>query len=103
MAAKKKPAVRGEGVSRSRGPRKTKEMCRGCRDDFYNGTNGLGVKECWCFKGAEVITAYRIGWWVPMASAKNFKKVRALKCWHAPGQVAQFASLPVHLRHEEGR
>lgn len=32
--------------------RPTKQDCRGCRDNFYNGNNDLGVKECWMFKDA---------------------------------------------------
>ena len=26
---------------------KDTKACRGCRDDFYNGHNELGVKRCW--------------------------------------------------------
>ena len=26
--------------------------CEGCRDDFYNGNNPYGVKECWHLKTA---------------------------------------------------
>lgn len=29
--------------------------CLGCEDDFYNGKNPLGVKECWGLKTAEMI------------------------------------------------
>ena len=32
-----------------------KSMCRGCRDDFYNGGNPYGTKECWHFKDAKVV------------------------------------------------
>ena len=28
--------------------------CDGCRDDFYNGHNELGVKECWLRKDAKL-------------------------------------------------
>lgn len=30
----------------------TKANCAGCEEDFYNGHNPLGVKECWNFKTA---------------------------------------------------
>jgi len=30
----------------------TKKDCQGCRDNFYNGNNNLGVSECWMFKSA---------------------------------------------------
>lgn len=36
-------------------------LCRGCNDDFYNGQNPLGVKECWHFKQAKVIRKKKVG------------------------------------------
>lgn len=36
------------------------EHCRGCEDDFYNGHNDLGVKQCWLRKGAKVEHRYLI-------------------------------------------
>lgn len=32
-----------------------KSRCVGCRENFYNGNNTLGVKECWSFKTAQLI------------------------------------------------
>lgn len=32
-----------------------KSRCAGCRNDFYNGNNNLGVKECWSLATAVVI------------------------------------------------
>lgn len=32
--------------------KKRRRYCSGCRDNFYNGNNPLGVKECWCLKDA---------------------------------------------------
>lgn len=29
--------------------------CSGCRNDFYNGNNPMGVKECWSLKDAQLI------------------------------------------------
>lgn len=43
--------------------KKTRELCRGCREDFYNGNNDLGVKECWSFRGARVVERMRVGAW----------------------------------------
>lgn len=31
-----------------------KSKCTGCRNDFYNGHNDLGVTECWSFKAAKL-------------------------------------------------
>lgn len=38
----------------------TKTDCVGCRDDFYNGKNNLGVKECRLFKGAVLVLRQRV-------------------------------------------
>jgi hypothetical protein len=32
-----------------------KKYCQGCRDDFYNGKNDRGVKECNSLKNAKVV------------------------------------------------
>jgi hypothetical protein len=32
-----------------------KKHCAGCRDDFYNGNNPYGIKECWMLKSAKLI------------------------------------------------
>lgn len=41
------------------------ELCRGCRDNFYNGNNDLGVKRCWNFKDARVVQRHAIPIWQP--------------------------------------
>ena len=73
-------------------------LCRGCRDDFYNGQNPLNITRCWSLKDARIVTRYRIGWWTPADSAKNFTEVTTLSCHHAPGQYALMEKLPEHLR-----
>lgn len=30
-------------------------LCAGCRDNFYNGNNHLGVKRCWGLDSAEPV------------------------------------------------
>lgn len=35
--------------------KKSKELCSGCRENFYNGNNQYGIKECWYYKSAEVV------------------------------------------------
>jgi hypothetical protein len=32
-----------------------KKHCIGCRDNFYNGNNPLGVQECWHLKTAKIV------------------------------------------------
>lgn len=74
------------------------KLCSGCRNDFYNDKNGLGVKRCWSLETAEKVKRYRIGWWVPQDSAENFQKVTTLSCYQAPGTAAFYRELPEHLR-----
>lgn len=35
--------------------KKTKELCSGCHQNFYNGHNNFGIKECWSFRSAKVV------------------------------------------------
>lgn len=41
-------------------PAKTIDLCLGCRDDFYNGKNPYGVKQCWSFPKAEVVQRIKV-------------------------------------------
>lgn len=36
-----------------------KKYCGGCVDDFHNGHNPYGVKECWSLKTAKLVTKWR--------------------------------------------
>ena len=76
---------------------KDKTLCRGCDSNFYNGNNPLGIKECWHFKDAKVVTYYRIGVHTPCDRKENFTKVRVLNCFTQTGQFAYFHGLPDHL------
>lgn len=42
---------------------KSKQLCVGCKDDFYNGKNPWGVKECWSYRSAKVVTRTQVGIW----------------------------------------
>jgi len=75
-----------------------KELCQGCRNEFYNGQNDLGIKECWSFRDSKVVSRFKIGWWTPQDKASNFHKVQTLTCHHAPGKYALSEELPQHLR-----
>ena len=61
----------------------TKADCSGCTDNFYNGNNNLGVKECWMFKTAELTKRIRI----PI---------------HQPPPYTQKPELLANCRHEKG-
>jgi len=39
---------------------KSKTLCIGCNDDFYNGKNDLGIEECWCFEDAEIVEKRKV-------------------------------------------
>lgn len=43
--------------------KKKLEMCVGCRENFYNGNNALGVKECWGLSTAREVKRKKIGLW----------------------------------------
>lgn len=61
-----------------------KMHCAGCRNNFYNGNNNLGVSECWSLKTAKLITRYQIYSHVP-TYRENFIKVRKPSCYHQQG------------------
>jgi hypothetical protein len=44
-------------------PKKSKKLCAGCTENFYNGNNSYGVKECWNFKSARVIKRKAVPIW----------------------------------------
>ena len=37
-----------------------RKHCSGCRDNFYNGNNEYGVKECWNLKNAKLVMRKQI-------------------------------------------
>ena len=41
-------------------PEKTKAMCNGCREDYYNRNTPGG---CWCFGTATIVERVRVGIW----------------------------------------
>lgn len=38
-------------------------MCIGCRQNFYNGNNPIGIKECWSLATAKVVKKKKVGIW----------------------------------------
>jgi hypothetical protein len=39
-------------------------MCLGCENNFYNGNNPYGVKRCWSFATAKVVSKRRVPIWM---------------------------------------
>lgn len=77
---------------------KTKDLCVGCHNDFYNGKNDKGIEECWLYQQARIVERFKIGWWTEPSSLEAFKKVWTLSCHNAPGDYALLTELPAHLR-----
>lgn len=38
-----------------------RKHCSGCEDNFYNGNNPLGVKECWMLSDMKLIKRKEVG------------------------------------------
>lgn len=77
---------------------KTKQLCRGCRNNYYNGE---GADECWCYPNAKVVTRYKIGWWTQPTEPGAYREVQTLDCHHATGQYAMHETLPDFVKPEE--
>jgi hypothetical protein len=59
---------------------KTKKLCRGCRNDYYNQNRDGG---CWSFAEAKVVKRQRVGTWQPLPYSWHPETV--LGCYHADG------------------
>jgi len=44
-----------DNLYQSKGGCVDKKHCVGCRDNFYNGNNDLGVRQCWSLKSAKLV------------------------------------------------
>ena len=63
--------------------KKSKEMCLGCSDDFYNDKNPYGVKECWGYRDAKIVLKKL----VPMDMEPPWQMIptKILSCYQKPG------------------
>jgi hypothetical protein len=59
---------------------KTKELCRGCYDDYYNQNREEG---CWSFKTAKVVKRVRVGIW--QQPPYTWRPETVLSCYRAQG------------------
>jgi len=73
---------------------KSYQFCRGCRDDFYNGRNSLGVKQCWMLKSARVVKRWKLHWWTAPTVPGALVEIKTFHCHHEPGQFAFYEQLP---------
>lgn len=60
----------------------TDTHCRGCRDDFYNGRNPMGVQKCWMLETAKLVTRYRIHRDTRPTEVGAFKRVKVPDCYN---------------------
>ena len=74
--------------------------CAGCRDDFYNDKNPMGVKRCWGLKTAKLVTRYKIGTWTAPTQPFAFTKVTGLSCYHRDGEC-YYEKLPDFVKKSE--
>lgn len=61
-----------------------KKYCSGCRQNFYNGNNYWGIKECCHLKHAKLESRIPIGHW-ENPPYLNKKKVKVPACWSGEG------------------
>jgi hypothetical protein len=59
----------------------TTKHCAGCKDNFYNGNNELGVKRCWMLADAEFVKRLIIPVDLP-PPYKHLKPRKVLNCYH---------------------
>jgi hypothetical protein len=65
-----------------------KQHCNGCRNNFYNSNNGLGVKECWSFEDAKIVWRIPIGNWE--TPPYKHKAIRIPNCYHTESQGTHY-------------
>lgn len=82
--------------------RAAKADCAGCRDDFYNDRNPMGVKECWLLKKAEMVIRFRIHRDAMPASNGAFAEVRVPDCMNGNGWYYS-RTLPDFVKRENVR
>jgi len=64
---------------------KKKEYCQMCHNNFYNGNNPYGVKECYSFKDAKVVWKKQVH--INQMPPWKQKAIRVLNCYRRSGYV----------------
>ena len=55
-------------------------MCNGCEENFYNGHNPYGIKECWNLKSAKVVKKKKVH--IDQVPPWEQKPIKVLSCYH---------------------
>lgn len=66
---------------------KNTTACAGCRNDFYNGNNPLGVQRCWSVESASIIPRFRLSVNTPMDRKSGYEKLKRPNCYRQDGFV----------------
>ena len=61
------------------------KYCVGCYENFYNGNNTIGVKECWNLKSAKLVMKKKVG--IDDVPPWNHTPIKCLSCYHETGFV----------------
>lgn len=72
-------------------PEKSRALCAGCRDDFYNTAMPKG---CWSFPKAKVVKRYAIGTFTLPTTPGAFTRVWTLDCKRCPGREVYSEKVP---------
>jgi len=59
---------------------KRKLYCGGCEDNFYNGNNSYGIKECWNLESAKVVMKKEVH--IDQVPPWKQKPIKTLSCYH---------------------
>jgi hypothetical protein len=62
-----------------------RKYCVGCYENFYNGNNTVGVKECWNLKSAKLVMKKKVG--IDDVPPWNHTPIKCLSCYHETGYV----------------
>ena len=77
---------------------KSKHDCIGCKNNFYNGNNSIGVKECSSYKRrGRLVVRYRISYNSPMDNRYAYQKVKVPACYHGDG-YAYLENIPHYAK-----
>lgn len=62
-----------------------KQYCKGCKDNFYNGNNPYGIKECWNLKDAKVVKRKEVH--INQRPPWKQKAIKVLDCYSRPQYI----------------
>ena len=64
---------------------KDTKHCIGCENNFYNGNNPYGIKECWSLKTAKLIMRKQVN--INQVPPWKQEPTKVLSCYHKKGYV----------------